>query len=184
LNELFTEAVGRNCTESFRNRVLRGIGQRTRCPCGENCRSRPGANLGGAKRFSRNSITRRKPRKVWTSPRHQGIVEFRDPQLTTRCCQDHRDHRPGDRRISIPIYFACQKAREIGLSYIAAGQLSDEMFGGYGKFEDIALRDGIDNLWREMFDSVLAASAKDFDPGDKLAVAAGLELAAPSHTFH
>jgi len=81
--------------------------------------------------------------------------------------------------ISIPIYFACQKAREIGLSYIAAGQLSDEMFGGYGKFEDIALRDGIDNLGREMFDSVLAASAKDFDPGDKLAVAAGLELCCP-----
>src|SRR6266581_1235161 len=42
--------------------------------------------------------------------------------------------------ISIPIYFACQRAREMGLSYIAAGQLSDELFGGYGKFEEIALR--------------------------------------------
>ena len=81
--------------------------------------------------------------------------------------------------ISVPIYFACQKAREMGLSYIAAGQLSDELFGGYGKFEDIALQVGIDNLGREMFDSVIAASAKDFDPGDKLAVAAGLELCCP-----
>ncbi len=81
--------------------------------------------------------------------------------------------------ISVPIYFACQQAREMGLSYIAAGQLSDELFGGYGKFEGIALQVGIDNLGREMFNSVIAASAKDFDPGDKLAVAAGLELCCP-----
>ena len=81
--------------------------------------------------------------------------------------------------ISVPIYFACQKAHEMGLSYIAAGQLSDELFGGYGKFEDIALQVGIDNLGREMFNSVIAASAKDFDPGDKLAVTAGLELCCP-----
>src|SRR5256712_2820032 len=81
--------------------------------------------------------------------------------------------------ISIPIYFACQKAREMGLRYIAAGQLSDELFGGYGKFEDIALRDGIDTLGSEMFNSVVGASVKDFDPGDKLAVAAGLELCSP-----
>jgi asparagine synthase (glutamine-hydrolysing) len=81
--------------------------------------------------------------------------------------------------ISVPIYFACQRAREMGLSYLAAGQLSDELFGGYGKFEDIALRDGTDTLGREMFDSVVAASVKDFDPGDKLAVAADLELCCP-----
>jgi len=81
--------------------------------------------------------------------------------------------------ISVPVYFACQKAREIGLNYIAAGQLSDELFGGYGKFQEIAVRDGTENLGREMFDSVVAASVKDFDPGDKLAVAAGLELCCP-----
>ena len=81
--------------------------------------------------------------------------------------------------ISVPIHFACQKAREMGLNYIAAGQLSDELFGGYGKFEEVALRDGTENLGREMFDSVVAASVKDFDPGDKLAVAAGLELCCP-----
>jgi asparagine synthase (glutamine-hydrolysing) len=81
--------------------------------------------------------------------------------------------------ISVPIYFAFLKAHEMGLSFIAAGQLSDEMFGGYGKFEDTALRDGTDKLGREMFDSVVAASAKDFDPGDKLAVSAGLELCSP-----
>src|SRR5207245_2101291 len=48
--------------------------------------------------------------------------------------------------ISVPIYFACQKARDMGLSYIAAGQLSDELFGGYGKFEEVALRYGTENL--------------------------------------
>ena len=81
--------------------------------------------------------------------------------------------------ISVPIYFACQRAREMGLGYIAAGQLSDELFGGYGRFEDIAVQDGADDLGREMFSSVVAASVKDFDPGDKLAVSAGLELCSP-----
>jgi len=81
--------------------------------------------------------------------------------------------------ISVPIYFACQKAREMDLTYLAAGQLSDELFGGYGKFEAIALRDGVDTLGSEMFNSVVAASVKDFDPGDKLAVATGLELCSP-----
>jgi asparagine synthase (glutamine-hydrolysing) len=81
--------------------------------------------------------------------------------------------------ISVPIYSACKQAHEMGLSFIAAGQLSDELFGGYGKFEDIALDDESDNLGKEMFDSVVAASVKDFDPGDKIAVAAGLELCSP-----
>jgi asparagine synthase (glutamine-hydrolysing) len=81
--------------------------------------------------------------------------------------------------ISVPICFACQKAHEMGLNYIAAGQLSDELFGGYGMFEDMALQDGIDNLGSEMFSSVVAASVKDFDSGDKLAVSAGLELCSP-----
>jgi asparagine synthase (glutamine-hydrolysing) len=93
-----------------------------------------------------------------------GIIETADPVIVG---------------ISVPIHFACQKAREMGLSYIAAGQLSDELFGGYGKFEEIALQVGIDNLGREMFESVVAASANDFDPGDKLAVAAGIELCCP-----
>ena len=81
--------------------------------------------------------------------------------------------------ISVPIYFACQKAREMGLNYLAVGQLSDELFGGYGKFEEIAVRGGTDVLAMEMFNSVIGASGKDFDPGDKLAVAAGLELCSP-----
>src|SRR5260370_32856829 len=67
--------------------------------------------------------------------------------------------------ISVPIYFACQKAREMGLSYIAAGQLSDELFGGYGKFEDIALQVGSDNLWGEIFNSVMVAFAQAFVQG-------------------
>jgi asparagine synthase (glutamine-hydrolysing) len=97
-------------------------------------------------------------------PNVVNIIETTDPVIVS---------------ISVPIYFACQKAHEMGLGYIAAGQLSDELFGGYGKFEDIALRDGTDKLGRAMFESVVAASTKDFDPGDKLAVAAGLELCCP-----
>ncbi len=81
--------------------------------------------------------------------------------------------------ISVPIYFACAKAQEIGLKFLAAGQLSDEMFGGYGRFEDIALENREGDLEKEMFASYVAASANDFDPGDKLAVAARLELCCP-----
>jgi len=97
-------------------------------------------------------------------PEVVGIIETTDPTIVA---------------ISVPIHFACEKAREIGLQFFAAGQLSDELFGGYGRFEDMALKNQMESVGKEMFDSVVAASANDFDPGDKLAVAAGLELCCP-----
>ena len=81
--------------------------------------------------------------------------------------------------ISVPIHFACLKAQQLGLKFITAGQLSDELFGGYGRFEEMALGKDAQSLSTAMFTSVVAASANDFDPGDKLAVAAGLELCCP-----
>ena len=81
--------------------------------------------------------------------------------------------------ISVPIYFACLKAQQLGLKFITAGQLSDELFGGYGRFEEMAREKETESLATAMFASVVAASSNDFDPGDKLAVAAGLELCCP-----
>lgn len=97
-------------------------------------------------------------------PRVVQIVETSDPTIVG---------------ISVPIYFACLKALELGLTFIAAGQLSDELFGGYGRFEEIAREKDPAKLSLAMFSSVVAASKNDFDPGDKLAVGAGLELCCP-----
>ncbi len=81
--------------------------------------------------------------------------------------------------ISVPFYFACQRAREIGVPVIVAGQLSDELFGGYAKFEELALKEGPDMVDLAMWNSVLAAAEGDFEPGDKVAVSFGLELRCP-----
>ncbi len=81
--------------------------------------------------------------------------------------------------VSVPFYFVCGKAREMGLELIAAGQMSDELFGGYARFEELVLDGRTDEARLEMWKSVLAAPANDFEPGDKIAVSLGLEMRCP-----
>lgn len=81
--------------------------------------------------------------------------------------------------ISIPLYFACEVASKTGAKTIVMGQLSDELFGGYGRFEDMAIKNKFEDARSEIWRSVLAASAKDFDPGDKMAVSFKLQLRCP-----
>src|SRR2546425_695627 len=58
-------------------------------------------------------------------------------------------------------------------------QSSDELFGGYAKFEELALKEELDTVDLAMWNSVLAAAEGDFEPGDKVAVSFGLELRCP-----
>jgi len=81
--------------------------------------------------------------------------------------------------VSIPFYFACRKARELGRNVIVAGQMSDELFGGYARFEELAAEGKPNQVREEMWKSVLAASMNDFEPGDKIAVSLGLEMRCP-----
>ncbi len=81
--------------------------------------------------------------------------------------------------ISIPFYFACQQAQEMGFGEIVAGQLSDELYGGYARFEEVALKRGLDKADLAMWESVRDAAEGDFEPGDKVAAAFGLDLRCP-----
>ena len=81
--------------------------------------------------------------------------------------------------ISVPLYFACQTARDMRMKSIVAGQLSDELFAGYGRFEKLALTNELEEARKEVWNSVLTASTNDFEPGDKLAVSHHLELRCP-----
>ncbi len=81
--------------------------------------------------------------------------------------------------ISLPFHFTCQQAQALGLEAIVMGQLSDELFGGYARFEETALTGGLDQVKSSMWNSVLAAAEGDFAPGDKVATSFGLELRCP-----
>ncbi len=81
--------------------------------------------------------------------------------------------------VSVPFYLACKQARRMGLGTILAGQLSDELFGGYARFEELALKRQLDLVESEIWNSVRAAPSNDFEPGDKVASALGLELRCP-----
>ncbi len=81
--------------------------------------------------------------------------------------------------VSVPLYFVCQTAQNMEMDSVLAGQLSDELFGGYGRFDELALKGQFEAAREEMWNSVLAASFNDFEPGDKLAVSRGLELRCP-----
>ena len=79
--------------------------------------------------------------------------------------------------VSVPLYFACESAQEMGADCLLAGQLSDELFAGYGRFDELAKNPQAarEEVWR----SFLAASANDFEPGDKLAASHHLDLRCP-----
>ncbi len=81
--------------------------------------------------------------------------------------------------IALPFYFACQECWGTGFDTVVAGQLSDELFGGYARFEEIAKSGGAEGIESEVWRSVVAASTNDFEPGDKIAVSSGLELRCP-----
>ncbi|TMI69350.1 hypothetical protein E6H16_00270 [Candidatus Bathyarchaeota archaeon] len=79
--------------------------------------------------------------------------------------------------VSLPFYATCQMARAKGLKHIVAGQLSDELFGGYARFEELAGNNA--TVKREVWESLVSASANDFEPGDKVAVTNRLDLRCP-----
>ncbi len=81
--------------------------------------------------------------------------------------------------VSVPLYFVCQIARDLKMKSVVAGQLSDELFAGYGRFDDLAVKNQLEEARREVWNSVLSASNNDFEPGDKLAVSHRLELRCP-----
>jgi len=80
---------------------------------------------------------------------------------------------------SVPLFFVCEVAEEMGMGHLLVGQLSDELFAGYGRFEELALKRDFIEAGKEVLRSVLGAATKDFEPGDKLAVSHRLELESP-----
>jgi asparagine synthase (glutamine-hydrolysing) len=80
---------------------------------------------------------------------------------------------------SVPLFFVCEVAEEMGMEHLLVGQLSDELFAGYGRFEELALKHHFLEAREEVLRSVLAAATNDFEPGDKLAVSHRLELQSP-----
>jgi asparagine synthase (glutamine-hydrolysing) len=80
---------------------------------------------------------------------------------------------------SVPLFFVCEVAEEMGMAHLLVGQLSDELFAGYGRFEELALKRHFLEANKEVLRSVLAAATNDFEPGDKLAVSHRLELQSP-----
>src|SRR5213594_1554560 len=80
---------------------------------------------------------------------------------------------------SVPLFFVCEVAEEMGIGHLLVGQLSDELFAGYGRFEELALKHHFLEAKKEVLRSVLAAATNDFEPGDKLAVSHRLELQCP-----
>ena len=81
--------------------------------------------------------------------------------------------------VSVPLYFVCEVAKQMGADCLLAGQLSDELFAGYGRFDALARKKDARMVRDEIWKSVLAASTNDFETGDKLAVSHRLRLRCP-----
>ena len=80
---------------------------------------------------------------------------------------------------SVPLFFVCEVAEEMGLEHLLVGQLSDELFAGYGRFAELALKHDLLEARKEVLRSVIGAATKDFEPADKLAVSHRLQIECP-----
>ncbi|MFQ6136038.1 MAG: asparagine synthase C-terminal domain-containing protein [Candidatus Hydrothermarchaeales archaeon] len=86
-----------------------------------------------------------------------------------------RDHNPMNVSIGIPLYIACEAAKEEGLKVILSGQGADELFGGYHRY----LKMSRDELGKALDKDLEKARRIDIKRDSAIARSNSLELRTP-----
>lgn len=81
--------------------------------------------------------------------------------------------------IGIPLYWAAEKAAELGFRVLLAGQGADELFGGYKRYLTIYLRYGEAFVEKAMANDVLRMYENNFERDFKLCSFRNMELRLP-----
>ena len=81
--------------------------------------------------------------------------------------------------IGVPIYWAAEKAAEMGFRVILAGQGADELFGGYRRYAEEYSRCGSEKVWETMFSDVARSYEINFERDLKICNRHNVELRLP-----
>ncbi|MCW3974681.1 MAG: asparagine synthetase B, partial [Candidatus Bathyarchaeota archaeon] len=85
--------------------------------------------------------------------------------------------------IAIPIYFATKLAKERSFKVVLSGQGSDEIFGGYAKYERILENEGYQKLRHRLCQDIFNIANKNLQRDDGASMANGVEIRLPFLDF-
>ena len=93
------------------------------------------------------------------------------------------DPSPTNLSIAIPIYFATKLAKERSFRILLSGQGSDEIFGGYAKYESILENEGYQKLHHRLYQDIFNIANRNLQRDDGASMANGVEIRLPFLDF-
>jgi len=89
------------------------------------------------------------------------------------------DRNPLNLSISIPIFFSARLAKEQSFRILLSGQGSDEIFGGYAKYENIVKNQGYSKLNQQLYQDIIDIAEKNLQRDTFASLANGVEITSP-----
>ncbi len=86
---------------------------------------------------------------------------------------------PVNLSIAIPLFFSIRLAKKKSVKIILSGQGSDEIFGGYAKYEKIVKQWGYGKLHERLWQDVLKIADRNLQRDDAASMANAVEIRAP-----
>ena len=85
--------------------------------------------------------------------------------------------------IAVPFFWAAEKAAQMGLKIMLAGQGADELFGGYQRYVDDYVHNGIEKAEEAMLEDILAMHKTNLERDFKICNFHNVELRLPFADF-
>jgi asparagine synthase (glutamine-hydrolysing) len=93
------------------------------------------------------------------------------------------DHNPVMVCIGVPMFWAAEKAAELGFKVLFTGQGADEYFGGYRRYLNLYKRFGEDTAEKALAHDILTMYEKNFERDSKICTFNNLELRLPFASY-
>jgi len=89
------------------------------------------------------------------------------------------DRNPLNLSIAIPIFFSTKLAKEHFFRILLSGQGSDEIFGGYAKYENIVKHQGYPKLNQQLYQDIINIAEENLQRDTFASLANGVEIRSP-----
>lgn len=89
------------------------------------------------------------------------------------------DRNPLNLSIAIPIFFCTKLAKEHSFRILLSGQGSDEIFGGYAKYENIVKNQGYPKLNQQLYQDITNIAEENLQRDTFASLANGVEIRSP-----
>ena len=93
------------------------------------------------------------------------------------------ERNPMNLSIAIPIFFSTRLAKKRSIRVMLSGQGSDEMFGGYARYESIVTNQGYQGLYEQLWRDIMNIADKNLQRDDAASMANGVEIRSPYLDF-